>query len=152
VNYRSHDFEAEFRRASGSRGVDVVLELVGGEVYRKSLRLLAPFGRAVVAGFASLDLRSWSPLSWWRTWRDVPRASVRDMAQRSYGVLATHVGYLLPERERMTSLWSELTGFATRHAIRPVVGARFDGLEALPQAHARMESRDYVGKIVVRVP
>lgn len=150
VNYRTGDFERELRAATGGRGVDVVLELVGGEVFRKSLRLLAPFGRMVVAGFASLDLRKWNPLSWWRTWRDMPRVQVRPMAVGSYGVLATHVGYLLDDPPRVAAVWRELTDFVERHGLRPVVGATF-ALADVAQAHAHMESRASVGKIVLRV-
>jgi NADPH2:quinone reductase len=150
VNYRTTDFEAEVRRLTEGRGVDVVLELVGGEVYRKSLRVLAPMGRLVVAGFASLDLRRWNPFSWWRTWRDIPRTDIRDMAPRSYGVLATHVGYLLSERTRMASLWADLVGFVRRHGIRPVVGSVF-GFDRMAEAHALLESRRSLGKIVVEV-
>ena len=150
VNYRARDFETELRAASGGRGVDVVLELVGGEVFRKSLRLLAPFGRVVVAGFSSLDLRKWNPLSWWRTYRAIPRADVRAMAIASQSVGATHIGYLLPQRERMTALWAELTAFVIRHGIRPVVGSVF-ALDEIAGAHERLESRENVGKVVVRV-
>jgi NADPH2:quinone reductase len=150
VNYRAGDFERELREVTAGQGVDVVLELVGGEVHRQSLRLLAPLGRVVVAGFASLDLRWWSPLSWWRTWRDLPRANVRQMATGSWGMLATHVGYLLEHRERLATLWRDLTGFVARHGIRPVVGATFP-FEEVGRAHALMESRASVGKIVVRL-
>jgi NADPH2:quinone reductase len=150
INYRTGDFEADVRRLTKGRGVDVILELVGGEVYRKSLRLLAPMGRLVVAGFASLDFRKWNPLTWWRTWHDIPRANVLEMVPRSYGVLATHVGYLLPERDRMLSLWASLVEFVRNHKIRPVVGSVF-AFDRMAEAHAYMESRGSKGKIVVEV-
>ena len=150
VNYRTHDFETALAAGRGDGRVDVVLELVGGEVYRKSLRMLAPFGRIVVAGFASLDLNKWNPVSWWRTWRAIPRADVRAMAVGSHGVLATHIGYLLPERARLAAIWAELTSFVERQSIHPVIGASFPFTE-IAEAHRRLESRQNVGKIVVRV-
>jgi NADPH:quinone reductase-like Zn-dependent oxidoreductase len=61
VNYRESDFEQEIRARTQGQGVDVVLETIGGEVYRKSSKLLAPFGRMVVLGFAELDLQKWKP-------------------------------------------------------------------------------------------
>ncbi len=150
INYRTGDFGAEVRRLTKGRGVDVVLELVGGDVYRKSLRLLAPTGRLVVAGFAGLDLCKWNPVSWWRTWRDIPRADVWKMVTGSYGVLATHIGYLLPQRERMRAIWTSLIDFRKRHEIRPVIGSVFS-LERMADAHALMESRMSMGKIVVEI-
>lgn len=148
INYRTADFAAEVRRLTDGRGVDLVLELVGGEVYRQSLGLLAPTGRLVVAGFASLALERWNPCSWWRTWRDLPRVRVGAMAERSIGVLATHVGYLLPERERLQRIWADLTAFVGRQGIRPVVGAVLP-FDRMAEAHALMESRRHTGKIVV---
>lgn len=135
---------------SQARDVDVVLELVGGPVYRASLDSLAPFGRLVVAGFASLNLQRWNPWSWWRTWRDIPRASVADLALASRGVLASHLGYLLDDPPRLLRVWRDLTAFVERHGIRPVIGATFP-FERIADAHRLIESRRSIGKVVVTV-
>ena len=63
MNYRRADFEERLRAAAERDPFDVVLELVGGEVFRAVWPVLAPFGRVVVAGFASLNLQWWNPLS-----------------------------------------------------------------------------------------
>lgn len=47
-----NDFLSEAMRATANRGVDVVLEMIGGEVYQKSLQALAPGGRLVSIGGA----------------------------------------------------------------------------------------------------
>ena len=131
-------------------GLDVVLETVGGDVYRACLRSLANFGRLVVVGYAGLDYSLWNPLSWWRAWRGAPRMNVMEAAKASTGVMATHIGYLLPDEARLLRIWSELTGFTRRHGLRPVVGRTF-AFEELPEAHRFMESRASVGKLVVRM-
>lgn len=150
VNYRKHDFEQIIREQTNGDGVDVVLEMVGGHVYRKSLNLLAPFGHIVVAGFASLNLQKWNPLSWWQTWRAIPRAGISRMAVNSYGVSASHLGYQLKDSARLLKTWQALTEFVQAHQIRPVIGATFS-FEDIAQAHALMESRQSYGKIVVKV-
>lgn len=53
IDYTVHDFKQEVLRLTGSRGVDVVLEMVGGEAYTKSLEVLAPGGRLVSIGGAA---------------------------------------------------------------------------------------------------
>jgi len=151
VNYRRQDFPERFREAVGDEGVDVVLEVVGGVVFRMCMDALAPFGRLVVAGFAGLDLQKWNPVSIYRTWRDMPKASVMDLAQGSKGLLATHIGYLLKDEEELLKVWSELVAFTREHECRPMVGATY-GFDELPEAHRFMESRKSVGKIVVEVP
>ncbi len=150
VNYRRADFEERLRAAAGRDRFDVVLELVGGEVYRAVWPVLAPFGRVVVAGFASLSLRWWNPLSWLRTWRDLPRADIRSLAPASHGLMATHIGYLLADPPRLARVWEDLMAFVATHGIRPVVGRTF-AFEDMGEAHRFMESRQSVGKIVVRV-
>lgn len=150
VNYRGPGFEARLREAAGTHGFDVVLEVVGGEVFRAVWPVLAPFGRVVVAGFASLALQKWNPLSWLRTWRDLPKADIRSLAPASAGLMATHIGYLLADPPRLTRVWGELMAFVAAHEIRPVVGATFR-FDEMAQAHSHMESRRSVGKIVVRM-
>ena len=136
--------------AERAPGLDVVLELVGADVFRACRRRLAPFGRLVVAGYAALDYRWWNPWSWWTAWKGAPRMDVSAAARDSVGVLATHVGYLLPDEARLTAVWSALTDFAAAHDLRPVVGATY-AFEDLPEAHRLMESRRSVGKILVEL-
>ena len=52
IDYANDDFVFEVQRANGKKGVDVVLEMIGGEVYTKSLEVLAPGGRLVSLGGA----------------------------------------------------------------------------------------------------
>ena len=150
INHRDTDFEEVIRKETGGAGVDLVFELVGGEVYRKSLRLLKPFGRMVVMGFASLDLKKWNPVSWWRTWRDIPRVGVARMGTASIGVMSSHLGYLLDQPELLRRIWERLTAFVQTHSIRPSVGSilPFDDMAG---AHRLMESRRSTGKIVVKL-
>lgn len=150
VNYRRTDFHQRLRAAAGPGGFDVVVELVGGEVFRAVWTVLAPFGRVVVAGFASLALQRWNPLSWLRTWRDLPKADIRSLAPRSHGLLGTHIGYLLDDPPRLAGAWAALMEFVSTHGIRPLVGATF-AFEEMAEAHRLMESRQSVGKIVVRM-
>jgi NADPH2:quinone reductase len=149
VNYRRSDFEEHLRTAAGSHRFDVVVELVGGHAFRAVWPVLAPFGRVVVAGFSSLRLTRWNPLSWLRTWRDLPRADIRTLAPSSHGLMATHIGYLLDDPPRLARVWEELMAFVALHGIRPVVGATFT-FEQMGEAHRLLESRRSVGKIVVR--
>lgn len=150
INYSTEDFTDRIRKITSGQGVDVVLEVVGGEVFRKSLALLNPFGRLVVIGFASLSLNKLNPLSWWKTWKAIPRVKIDAMASASQVVGASHLGYLLKDTERMNRIWSDLTAFTTKHGLKPVVGHEFK-FEEMGKAHALMESRNSTGKIVVHL-
>ena len=148
INYRTTDFYEYIKAETG--GVDVALEVVGGEVFKKSVALLNPFGRIVVAGYASIPLKKWNPLTYWPAWRDAPKVNVQNMALGSYGILATHIGYLTDNPQITNEVWSEMASFCQEHAIKPIVGHTFS-FEELPEAHAFIESRKSVGKVVIRV-
>lgn len=150
LSYGEGDFPARLAALVGEGGVDVAVEMVGGSVFRAVRNVMAPFGRVVVAGYASLDYDWWRPLSLWRAWRGIPRIPLREMFTRSLGFHATHLGYLLGDAARLTRIWTELVAFTTAHGIRPVVGAVLPAAR-VAEAHRLMESRESYGKIVLRM-
>ncbi len=148
INYQTDDFFRVIKEKEG--GVDYVLEVVGGDVFKKSVELLNPFGRLVVTGYASIPFKKWNPWSWWLTWRDAPKAPIMHMAKNSYGILASHIGYLIEKPEIVNKNWMELVQFVKQHNIKPVISNIFD-FEELSKAHAYMESRKSYGKILVKL-
>lgn len=148
INYRTEDFYEKV--LAENMRPDVVLELVGGEVFRKSYELLKPFGRMAVAGFASIPLKKWNPLTWYPTWKAAPKARLMDMARRSLGMHATHIGYLIQQPELVRENFDAMAAFVKEHGIRPVVGKEFDFSE-VPAAHAFIESRESYGKVVLNL-
>ncbi len=148
-NYNDPDCFKNLIASTG--GVNVVIEMVGGDVFKKSMDSLNTFGSIVVTGFASLDLNKWSPRSWLRTWRDIPRADIGELARKSISVMSSHLGHLLDrEPEKMSQLYGELRGFVLEHSIRPVVNRVFD-LEEARQAHEYIESRKSEGKVLLKI-
>ena len=150
INYQADDWDEKVRLFDAGGGVDVVLELVGGDTFKKAKGLLNPFGRIVIAGVASLKWSKTNPLSWPSALKKIPRFDIRKMAIGSNGILATHIGYLIKNRELSMQLWKELSSFTIEHKIKPVVSHVFD-FDQLPQAHAYIESRKSYGKVVVKV-
>ncbi len=113
---------------------DVVLDPVGGDVFASSLRLLNPLGAIVAIGYAG------------GTWEPVDPALV---VGRSIGVHGVYLGRLMRlEPAFVRECASELLGMWTAREIEPVVGARFPLAEA-EAAHALIESRRHVGKVVL---
>lgn len=149
INYRDPDCFKELLSVSG--GVEAVIEVVGGNVFKRSMQVLTPFGRIVVTGFASLDLNKWNPLSWIETWRDIPRVDVGKLARGSHSVMSSHLGYLLDrEAGLMEMIYSELEKFVTEHGIKPVVG-RVLPFDQAAAAHEYVESRKSHGKVLLRI-
>jgi len=148
INYQELDFASVVREAQSGGGVDVVLELVGGETFRKSRDLLNPFGKLVIAGMAGLKWNKRNPLTWPTLLKNIPQAKILQMAQRSTGLLATHIGYLIEHQEVVQQEWQTLTEYVKKHNIKPVVSQVFPFAE-MTRAHEYIESRKSYGKVVV---
>jgi putative PIG3 family NAD(P)H quinone oxidoreductase len=65
INYRTHDFVTEIRRIVGSRGIDIVLDMVGGSYIEKNISLLTFEGRLIQIAFLQGSIVSefdWMPV------------------------------------------------------------------------------------------
>jgi len=150
INYLEEDFEESVKKLTDSQGVDVVQEMVGGDVFKKSVRVLKPLGRIIVMGYASMNLKKWNPLSWYKTWQGIPKANLMDMSKRVYSMMAFHLGYLMKDEVIMNRVIQGVSKFVIKHNFRPVVGQTFS-FDEIPKAHELMESRKSMGKIVIKV-
>lgn len=61
INYKEQDFEAEVKRLTGGRGVDVVYDSVGKDTFDKSLNCLRPRGMLALFGFSSGSVSPFDP-------------------------------------------------------------------------------------------
>ena len=130
INYATDDFVALARQVTGGRGVDVVLECVGGEVLARSIEALAPSGRLVSVGNASqakppvVDLDTLFSVG--------PR-----LARES----------LLAEPDLPAAL-GDMVQAVSQRRIKPVVDKTFPLAEAT-EAHRYVEERRQMGKVVL---
>ncbi|MDG5809462.1 SDR family NAD(P)-dependent oxidoreductase, partial [Streptomyces ossamyceticus] len=125
---RDLDFEESFRRATGGRGVDVVLNALTGEFVDASLRLLAPGGRFLEMGKA--DVRD-----------SVPRTDVR--------YRAFDLGEAGPAR--MGEILAEVITLLDAGVLRPLPTTAWDVRNAV-EAFRHMGQAKHVGKNVLTVP
>jgi putative PIG3 family NAD(P)H quinone oxidoreductase len=135
IDYRQEDFVAAVREATGGRGVDVVLDMVGGDYTPRNVECLALEGRLVQIAFlrgpqTQLDLR---PLLQRRL--TITGSSLRPRSVEEKGALARAV------REHVWPL-------IEAGRVRPVIHATFP-LELAASAHRLMESSAHIGKIVL---
>ena len=119
--------------ANHGRKVDVVLETIGGEVFRESLHALAPFGRIVVFGTASGQVR------------DVPPD---ELEQLNVALAGFWLRPLTATPERLSDPLAELFDHVRAGALRPHIG-RVYGLDEVRQAHADLEERRSTGKLLL---
>jgi len=125
VNYTTHKLAEEARRLTGGRGVDVVVEHVGGEVFEESVRALARDGRLVTCGATA-----------------GPQATLN--VTRFFMGHQTILGSFMGTK---AELLAAIPYFASG-ALRPVVD-RVYPLSQIREAVQRMLAREQFGKIVL---
>ena len=133
INYREKDFMAEVLRMTDRRGVDVVLECVGGEVLTKSLSCLVPLGRLVIYGRASGSL---------------PMLDTSQILTRNITVSGLHLGMPPWHAGLHRAAMHELLGLVQAGALRPVIDRTFRLTEA-DAAHCYLAERRTIGKVVL---
>ncbi len=135
LNYRTADFAEAVRRWTGGKGVDVILESVGGEVFEKSLRSLARDGRLVAIGFSS---------------GVQPQLQLGLLVMNGLSILGLHIGVMtLKQPELIRAAARELIELLAKGRIKPVVGHVFPLREAT-EAHRLLEGRGSYGKLLLK--
>ena len=149
IDYRTQDYEAEVRRLTGGRGVDVVLDPLGGKDWRKGYRLLRPAGRLVAYGFANLasgEKRDYLRLA--QEMVQVPIHTPLGLMNDNRAVAGVNIGHLWGEVEMLSEELSTIVALYQRGAIKPHVDVSFPFARA-GDAHRHIQSRRNVGKVVL---
>ena len=135
IAYRDEDFVAGVRELTDGRGVDLILDMVGGGYLARNLRALAVEGRLVQIAVME-GAEAAIPLGLLMVKRlTLTGSTLRPRSVAQKGAIADAL------KERVWPLLAD-------GRIRPVVHATF-GLERAAEAHALMESSAHIGKIVL---
>lgn len=139
---------AEVRRVTGGRGVDVVLDPVGGRHFRESYRLLAPLGRLVLLGASGVmgNGRNWMRAV--LTLLQMPLFKPLQLINENRGVLGLNLGRLWTEEERITGMMSEILRYFEEGRLQAVIAKTFP-LEDAAEGHRYLQARLNIGKVVL---
>ncbi len=136
IHHREQDFVAEIGRLRDGRGVDVILDMVGGDYLERNIRCLADDGRLVIIGLLG-GARAELPLAQILLRRlQLTGSTLRPRSLVYKAQLATAL------RERVWPLIED-------GSLRPVIDGVWPLAEAT-QAHQRMEAGEHIGKLVLR--
>jgi NADPH2:quinone reductase len=135
INYREEDFVEVTKSATGGHGVDVILDMIGGEYVRREIAALAEEGRLVLISTmggakAEIDLRAVMGRR-----LSITGSTLRARSSEFKGGIA---------RSLRANVWPLLES----GSVKPVVHATFP-LERASEAHRLMESSEHIGKIVL---
>ena len=149
IDYRSLDYEDEVRVLTGGKGVDVVLDPLGGNDWRKGYRLLRPAGRLVMYGFANLaqgEKRSYLNVA--VQMAQMPLFTPVGLMNANKAVAGVNIGHLWNEMEMLNEEVQALLDLYRKGAVKPRIDQVFK-FEQVAEAHRRIQSRQNVGKVVL---
>lgn len=135
IDYREQDFAAVIKEKTGGRGVDVILDMVGGDYIARNIDALAVDGRQVSIAFlkgAKVEIDLQKVMAKRLT---LTGSTLRPRSVAEKGAIAA-------------ALEAEVWPLIEAGRIRPVIHASFP-LARAAEAHALMESSAHVGKIIL---
>ena len=135
IDYKTEDFVAVIKQETGDRGVDVVLDMVGGDYIARDIGIMAPDGRHVSIAFLQGPKVSLNMYPVMTKRLTITGSTLRARPVAEKGRIAQAL------REKVWPLLEAGT-------VKPVIHKTFP-LEQASEAHALMESSAHIGKIVL---
>jgi NADPH2:quinone reductase len=136
-------FRDAVRAATGGRGVDCLVDTIGGPAFDESLRCLADGGNLVVVGFAG---------------GGIPTLQTNILLLKNIGVIGvnwgTYVGWSPGDGRRdyapaARALWQQLVAWWQAGALKPEIHAAYP-LEQFREAMAEVSARRSAGRVILR--
>jgi NADPH:quinone reductase len=134
IDYRSQDLAAELKARTDGRGVDVLLDTVGGAVFNAALKGVARWGRIALVGFAS---------------GDIPRIPAEYLLVKNLSAIGVGFGAVMVENPALAqAVVDELLALHAREPFKAEIAGRYP-LEETPKALRRLADRGVTGKLII---
>jgi NADPH2:quinone reductase len=134
IEYGAADLTAKVRDITEGHGIDVIVETVGGDVFRQAQDALAPLGRIVITGVAG---------------GQETQPDVATLLSRSATCATFNLSVIFAHRPRhIQEVWARLTDLYEAGRLLPRIGHRFTLAQAA-DAHRLLESRASMDKILL---
>ena len=149
IDYRTQDFLAEVKRVTGGAGVDIALDAVGGDSFRKSYKALAPLGRLYLFGVSSFAPgKTRSLVAAARGLMRMPRFGPIPLMNANRGVHGVNLGHLWSQADRLRAMLGEIAARVEDGTFDPVVDRVFP-FDRAGEAHAYLQDRKNFGKVLL---
>jgi NADPH2:quinone reductase len=133
-DYREVDIVEAVRSATDGRGVDVVYEAVGGDIFQQVRRTVAWDGRLLIIGFTS---------------GTIPDAPMNHALLKNYSIVGVHWGaWLARDPQNLEDNWNRIVELAATGHVDPLI-SEIRPFEAAAQALSDIGDRKTIGKVVI---
>ncbi len=151
IDYRNpdQDYERVIEELTGGKGVNLILDSLGGIHWQKNYRLLAPTGRLVHFGASSMASgKKRSLLSIIRAMLVQPRYTPLKLMNDNKAVIGVNLGHLWDQAEPMRGWMEQILSWYDELAFRPHIDRKFSFAEAAA-AHHYIQDRKNIGKVLL---
>ncbi|XP_070847283.1 synaptic vesicle membrane protein VAT-1 homolog [Chaetodon trifascialis] len=147
IDYRSKDYVEEIRKIS-PKGVDIVLDPLGGSDTQKGFSLLKPLGTLIVFGAANcVTGQKKNLLAMAKTWYNQLSLTTLKLMQANKAVCGFHLGYISDEQLLSTTMF-KLLELYKQGKIKPRIDSCYH-FEEVVDAMRRMHERQNIGKVIL---
>ncbi|XP_063339073.1 synaptic vesicle membrane protein VAT-1 homolog [Pelmatolapia mariae] len=147
IDYRTKDYVEEIRKIS-PKGVDIVLDPLGGSDTQKGYSLLKPLGMIIVFGAANcVTGQRKNLLAMAKTWYNQLSLNTMKLMQSNKAVSGFHLGYITDE-QLFGRTMSTLLELYKQGKIKPRIDSSYH-FEEVTEAMKRMHERQNIGKVIL---
>ncbi|XP_064171135.1 synaptic vesicle membrane protein VAT-1 homolog isoform X2 [Anguilla rostrata] len=148
IDYRTRDYVDEIRKIS-PKGLDIVLDPLGGSDTQKGFNLLKPMGKLITYGAANiLTGQRKNILALAKTWYNQFSINALSLMHANKSVCGFHLGYLDGEFELVSQVVAKLLELYGQGKIKPKVDSTWH-FEQVGDAMRRMQERNNIGKVIL---
>ncbi len=149
IDYRNQDWLPVLKDLTKGRGVELVIDPLGGKSWKKSYRALRATGRMGVFGMSTASASGiLGKLRAMKAIAQTPRFHPLGLMNRNKGVFGLNLGHMWGEGEKVAGWTREIMNGVAERWIRPHVDRAFP-FDQVADAHRYIEGRKNIGKVVL---
>uniref|UniRef100_A0A8C5IZI1 Vesicle amine transport 1 n=1 Tax=Junco hyemalis TaxID=40217 RepID=A0A8C5IZI1_JUNHY len=148
IDYRTMDYAEEVRKIS-PKGVDIVLDPLGGSDTTKAFNLLKPMGKLITYGVANLLTgQKKNLMAMAKTWWNQFSITALQLLHQNKAVCGYHLGYMDEEVELLRSVVAKLVNLYSQGKIKPKIDSVWP-FDQVAEAMKQMQEKKNVGKVIL---
>jgi len=149
IDYRNQDWLPVLKQLTAGRGVDLVIDPIGGSHWKKSYAALRHTGRLGMFGVSTASANGLQgKLKMIKAAAQMPRFHPIGLLNKNRGVFGLNLGHMWHEPEKVAAWMKVILDGVSEGWVRPHVDKAFPFAQA-GEAHSYMEARKNIGKVVL---
>lgn len=149
IDYRSEDYSKKVREITDGRGVDIVLDALGGRDWKRGYKLLAPAGHLVAFGFANMAAGETRKIgNMIKQIIGVPLFTPMGLMDHNRTISGVNMGHMWSETDMLIGAMRHLVQLWDERKIKPRIDSTFS-FEQAADAHRRIHDRKNIGKVIL---